>query len=66
MKNELNTAQEYSDGVDIQFQATPPLGGLLNEVWGVGSIGHSLTVTAPDRSGASVTIQARVRSSSPG
>ena len=64
LKNEGNTAQDYGDGVDIQLQATPPLGGLLNEVWGVGSIGHSLTVTAPDRSGVSVTIQARVRSSS--
>ena len=64
LKNEDNTAQDYGDGVDIQLQATPPLGGLLNEVWGVGSIGHSLTVTAPDRSGVSVTIQARVRSSS--
>ncbi len=62
LKNDGNTAQEYSDGVDIQLQATPPLEGLLSEVWGVSSIGHSLTVTAPDRS--SVTIQARVRSSS--
>ena len=64
LENEDNTAKEYGDGVDIQLQATPPLEGLLSEVWGVGQDGHTLTVTAPNRPGVSVTIQARVRSSS--
>ena len=62
--NDGNTAKEYGDGVDIQLQATPPLEGLLSEVWGVGPSGHNLSVTAPNRPGVSVTIQARVRSSS--
>ena len=64
LKNDGNTAMEYDDGIDIQLQATPPLGGLLSEVWGVGPDGHTLSVTAPNRPGVSLTIQARVRSSS--
>ncbi len=64
LKDDGNSAIEYGDGVDIQLQATPPLVGLLSEVWGVGSIGHSLSVTAPASSGSSLTIQARVRRSS--
>ena len=64
LKNDGNSALNYGDGVDIQLQATPPLGGLLSEVWGVGTLGHSLSVTAPNSPGLTLTVQARVRSSS--
>ena len=50
----------YADGIDIRLQATPAVGGLLSEVWGVGEEGYTLAVTAPDRRGSSLIIQARV------
>lgn len=54
----------YPDGVDIRLQATPAVEGLLSEVWGVGEEGYTLSVTAPDKRGSSLVIQARVLSSS--
>ena len=54
----------YKDGVDIRLQATPAVGGLLSEVWGVGEEGYTLSVTAPDKRGSSLVIQARVLNSS--